>query len=33
MMDEALRLLLVMQTRDASAGRCGRKVQERGYGL
>lgn len=27
------RLLLVMQTRDASAGRCGRKVRERGYAL
>ncbi len=27
------RLLLVMQTRDASAGRCGRKLRERGYQL
>lgn len=33
MMDEAPRLLLVMQTRDASAGRCGRKLRERGYAL
>ena len=33
MMDEAPRLLLVMQTRDASAGRCSRKLLERGYAL
>ena len=33
MVNEAPRLLLVMQTRDASAGRCGRKLRERGYAL
>ena len=33
MMYKAPRLLLVMQTRNASAGRCGRKLQERGYAL
>jgi GMP synthase (glutamine-hydrolysing) len=30
---EPPRLLLVMQARDASAGRCGRKLRERGYRL
>ena len=30
---EPPRLLLVMQTPDASAGRCGRKLRERGYAL
>lgn len=31
--NEASRLLLVMQAPDASAGRCGRKLRERGYTL
>ncbi|MDG4553178.1 MAG: glutamine amidotransferase [Candidatus Competibacter sp.] len=30
-MTESLRLLLVMQTADGGAGRCGRKLRERGY--
>jgi GMP synthase (glutamine-hydrolysing) len=30
---EARRVLLVMQAEDASAGRCSRKLQERGYAL
>lgn len=33
MTHEPPRLLLVMQARDASAGRCGRKLRERGYRL
>ncbi len=33
MKPESPRLLLVMQTPDASAGRCGRKLRERGYQL
>ena len=32
-MSEAPRLLLVMQTDDASAGRCARQLRERGYQL
>lgn len=31
MENEAPRLLMIMQTCDASAGRCGRKLRERGY--
>ncbi|MCB1417285.1 MAG: hypothetical protein KDJ64_12840, partial [Nitratireductor sp.] len=30
-MSELPRLLLVMQTADGGAGRCGRKLRERGY--
>lgn len=33
MENEAPRLLMIMQTCDASAGRCGRKLRERGYAL
>lgn len=33
MMRQPPRLLLVMQTPDASTGRCGRKLRERGYAL
>jgi GMP synthase (glutamine-hydrolysing) len=32
-MSEPPRVLLVMQARDASAGRCGHKLRERGYAL
>ena len=32
-MSKAPRLLLVMQARDASAGRCARQLRERGYPL
>ncbi|MFO7641291.1 MAG: glutamine amidotransferase [Candidatus Competibacteraceae bacterium] len=33
MKSESPRLLVVLQTRDGSAGRCGRKLRERGYAL